>query len=119
MIGRQHFVDIIEALEEHENIMNTLIETEVFSIENPLFNFSQVVLNSIADDFTDEAKKDISDIDIGEIIFNYIYEFDFGRKYEDYKGDSKPLIKVNNIEYFPKTAYELYDLIIELTQEEK
>ena len=119
MISKQSFVEILEAIEEHEKLMDSLLETEVFSLENPLFNLTTVTLNAISNDFENEAKKNIEDIDIGELIFNFVYQFNFGTKYVDYKGDPKPLITIGKISYSPKSASELYDMIIELTQEEK
>ena len=119
MIGINQFEAIMTSIEKHEKILDALWETEVISLECPLQNIVTDTLNALADDFVESATKEIEGIDIGEIIFNWCYQFQFGQHYLDYLNRETCLVTVGHTEYKPQTSRQLYDTIIALTQQEE
>lgn len=101
MITKECFCKLLGDCENFYNQISEVMHSLNMSPENFIFEF----FNSVLDSLIDEIEKDKYVYD--SMIFSWAFQYSWGK---DYKNSF--LVKIDDVSYKPKTAEELYDVLI-------
>ena len=103
MISKDTFIKIINACEKENKLLDSLGDILNINPESNLYNFLDAITNALADDLENEISQ--------AILYEWMYDYDFGKNYNE-----SYLIKIDDIEYKPENAGELYEVFKKLIE---
>ena len=101
MISKESFCKLLNSCEKFYGQISEVMDLLDMNPENFIFKFFDSVLDSLVDEI--EKDKYVYD----PMIFSWAFQYNWGK---DYRNSF--LIKIDDIEYKPATAEELYDVLI-------
>ena len=101
MISKESFCKLLNDCEKFYGQISEVMDLLDMNPENFIFKF----FDSILDSLVDEIEKDKYVYD--PMIFSWAFTYNWGK---DYRNSF--LIKIDDVEYKPATAEELYDVLI-------
>ena len=107
MISKKCFSKIIDALKDYYDKVDELFNLLNIQPENFLLHVLDNILDALSNEIETIDEKDKSWLE--PMIFEYAFCYNWGRDYKEYF-----LVKINDLEYKPKTSEELYDCLIKI-----
>jgi len=102
-ISKESFVKLINICKKYNSIIDDIIATNIFNINNnPLLQLYDEIVKFLVG----EVELNSEDKNYYPIIYQYVYDCNYGR--EDF------YIKIDDKEYNIKTPEQLYDIIIKI-----
>lgn len=108
-MNRKTFVSFMEIIEDYETHVIKAINEDLLPVEGFYSNFTERMIQSLALAF-DHIDQEY----IEPILFNYAFNFQFGKRYHYLDGKDYYLFKIKGEEFAPKSPEELYDALCKL-----
>lgn len=114
MLSKDIFIKIINACEKENKLLNSLGDILNINPESNLYNFLDAVTNALSEDLESEINNNTwkeFNLDNHCYLYDWMYDYDFGKNY-----NGNYLIKIDDIEYKPENAGELYEIFKMLSE---
>ena len=95
----------VEMLERYQDSIDSVFCLNDWPISNMCCHIAKAIANELGDKSSENGE-------YGPMIFDFMYEYDFGKNYRD-----RYLTKIGDKEYKPENFRELYDMYMELKNE--
>lgn len=108
-MNRKAFVSFMEIIEDYENHVIKAINEDLLPVEGFYSNFTERMIQSLT-----LAFEHIDQEYMENILFNYVFNFQCGKRYHYLDGNDYYLFKIREEEFAPKSPEELYNALCQL-----